>query len=97
MARSRNSNVRGGGFSAAEKLSVWKKGRPIKDYDPAVWRYDYYGKPIKFSEYGNINSKHGWEIDHIKPVSRGGTDDLSNIQPLQWEANRDKGDKWPWP
>ena len=37
----------------------------------------------------------GWEIDHIKPVSKGGTDDLSNLQPLQWENNRRKGDNYP--
>jgi hypothetical protein len=24
-----------------------------------------------------------------------GTDDLSNLQPLQWENNRGKGDTWP--
>ena len=38
----------------------------------------------------------GWEIDHIKPVARGGSDDLSNLQPLYWETNRNKGDQYPY-
>ena len=83
------------------KIAVWQKGAPIppKDgntWDPAVWRYDKYGAPMKFSEHGNRNSKHGWEIDHIKPLSKGGTDDLSNLQPLQWENNAKKGDSYPY-
>ena len=32
------------------------------------------------------------EVDHIVPVSRGGTDDLSNLQTLCKICNREKGD-----
>ena len=39
----------------------------------------------------------GWEIDHIKPAAKGGTDDLSNLQPLQSGANAEKGDTWQSP
>lgn len=29
----------------------------------------------------------GWEIDHIKPDSKGGEDIVSNARPLQWYNN----------
>ena len=91
-------------FKTAEektKLSVWAKGEIIPDKDenhwsPEKWRYDICGNPIKYSEHGNTDSKHGWEIDHIKPSAEGGKDTLDNLQPLQWETNRTKGDNYPW-
>ena len=78
------------------KLAVWKKGLPIEGYDAAVWRRDICGTVMKYSEHGNTSSEHGWEIDHIKPTALGGKDTLDNLQPLQWENNRAKGDTYPW-
>ncbi len=96
MGRNRNTDVTGKSFGTTTIGAVWKKGRPVSGYDEKVWRYDMCGTPIKQSEYGNVNSEHGWEVDHIKPVSKGGDDDLSNLQPLQWDNNRRKGDTYPW-
>lgn len=83
------------------KLSVWEKAKIIylegRQYDPRIWRWDVFGNIIKFTDHGKIDSRFGWEIDHILPVSKGGTDIFSNLQPLYWQNNREKGDKYPWP
>lgn len=84
------------------KLDVWAKGRIVPDkdgqhWDPKQWRYDIAGKPISYDKHGDTDSVCGWEIDHIKPVSKKGSDSLDNLQPLQWENNRAKGDIYPWP
>lgn len=96
MARNRNSDIAGKPFGQTTVGAVWRKGAEVSGYDPNTWRKDSCGRLIKFQDYGNTNSKNGWEVDHIKPVSKGGSDDLSNLQPLQWELNRDKGDSHPW-
>lgn len=82
-------------FNADTVNLVWNKGQLVFGYDPSQVRKDNCGALIYYSQYGNTNSPYGWEIDHVCPVSRGGTDALSNLQPLQWENNRHKSDNWP--
>ena len=96
MARNRNTDAAGRQFNEATLQTVWNKGRIIPGHDSNEWRHDGCGAAIQRSKHGDTSSKHGWEIDHIKPVARSGTDDLSNLQPLQWNLNRDKGDTFPW-
>jgi len=96
MARKSNTNRNDGAWTEAQKNDVWKKGTIISGESADVWRKDKCGKKMKRSEHGNRDSDYGWEIDHINPVSNGGGDDISNLQPLQWENNSDKGDSLSW-
>lgn len=96
MARSRNTDVSGRPFSAATVQTVWDKGRSISGQDSREWRLDACGKTIQRSKHGDTASQYGWEVDHINPVAKGGTDDLTNLRPLLWSLNRDKGDTYPW-
>lgn len=73
-----------------EIQAVWEKGRVVPNNDPKVWRKDHCGAWIGRNYHGDTDSQYGWEIDHITPVSQGGTDDLSNLRPLQWQNNRHK-------
>jgi hypothetical protein len=82
-------------FDAATILAVWRKGRVIDKFDPAVWRWDMCGSVMCYDDYGT-ETKYGWEIDHIYPKAKGGSNNLDNLQPLYWQNNRRKGDTYPW-
>ena len=70
---------------------VWNKAKKIRGKDPKKIRQDPYGNEIHRNQYGK-NTKYGWEIDHIKPESRGGSNNLQNLQALKTSVNRAKGD-----
>lgn len=90
----RNYSTKSTGFSFDENTieTVWRKGEIEPTY--SGFRKDKCGASMQRSKYGKTE-QWGWEIDHIKPVALGGTDDVSNLQPLQWENNRKKSDNYP--
>lgn len=81
-------------FDESKIDSVWAKGRAVPGYDSEKYRKDIAGAWMVKSSYG-ILSEFGWQIDHIKPSSKGGNDALSNLQPLLHENNLSKSDDYP--
>ena len=82
-----------GNFSDEVVQKVWSKGKTVEGYDKNQYRKDCCGAWMQRDLYGTTN-QYGWEIDHVYPSSKGGTDDLVNLRPMHWENNRSKGDDY---
>ncbi|MEI6659886.1 MAG: HNH endonuclease signature motif containing protein [bacterium] len=72
--------------------TIWSKGIVVAGYDMNVFRKDLCGAWISWREYGNRDSDNGWEVDHVFPESKGGSDLISNLRPLHWKNNARKSD-----
>jgi len=95
MGRKRGRSREGKNFNDERVQEVWEQGKKIPGKDPNRYREDAVGNLIYRPSYGK-NSEMGWEVDHKKPVDKGGTDNLRNLQPLQSNENKEKGNQYPW-
>ena len=76
-----------------KKDQVWEKGSKMRGKDPNLYRKDIYGNPMYYHSYGKTSTM-GWNIDHSKPKSAGGTDHLNNLQPMNSRANSSKSNNY---
>lgn len=60
-------------FTSEEIESAWEKASTITGCNPDLFRQDYAGAWICKSDYGMRDSEYGWEVDHVRPLSKGGT------------------------
>jgi hypothetical protein len=82
-------------FTEEQIEIAWNHAKIVEGYDAGLFRKDAAGAWIAHGEYGNRDSKYGWEIDHIYPSALGGDENTENLRAMQWENNVSKGDDYP--
>ena len=84
-------------FSENQIQQVWEKAKTILGLDKNKYRADYAGAIIQRDKYGNGQNEldYFWTIDHVRPLSKEGSNDSSNLVPLHWANNISKSDDYP--
>jgi len=80
-------------YSNKRIKEILGKAKILKGKNPNTWRRDVKGNIIRFGSYGT-KGRYGWEVDHKKPKAKGGSNHIRNLNPLHWQENRKKSDKY---
>ena len=73
-------------FSSTKANDVW-----VKQFGNLNQGRDITGELV----YRHEHSETGWHIDHIKPLSKGGSNHIKNLQVLAAKENEAKADDYP--
>lgn len=71
-------------------LSIWENS-----FGNVQTAYDYAGRKVHKSAYNNRFSNYGWNIDHIRPISLGGTSKQCNLIVTHIATNDEKKNRFP--
>jgi 5-methylcytosine-specific restriction endonuclease McrA len=74
------------GFKSSRNTMVDELGCSIKEY--FTYLEQHFTSDMNWDNYGSY-----WEIDHIHPISKGGSFHYTNTQPLTITENRIKGNR----
>lgn len=77
--------------TAKQKETAWENAAKVRGKDPDKYRRDP-ARNVMFKDSYGKTSPMGWEVDHIKPAARGGSDATVNLQALNTRVNRSKRD-----
>lgn len=50
-------------------------------------------QPIDFDGYGDRKNPDGWQVDHVRPKSKGGHNGYTNLRAAHSYCNQSKGNK----
>lgn len=70
-------------------LKLWEKEIGNKEYS-----YDFTGRKIKRTDY-LIENQVGWVITYVRPLKKGGPDNINNIIIMHHNSYDEKKDDYP--
>lgn len=71
-------------------LKLWEE-----QFGNILITFDFAGRRIAKVDYGNTESTTGWNLDHIKPLSKEGTSAEWNLICCHINTNREKDNDYP--